>query len=149
MRTKALATLLLLVCLASTGFAALLEKTSQPELFETLKTEGYAASIDDDGKLIWKIEGYRAILHVGENGSNILFRVSIQNSDATLKTVNKWNMDMSYSRSYIDDDGDVNLELDIDLDGGIGHARLLDYLKTCRVSFTRWLTDVVHAPPAK
>ena len=128
MRSKILATLFLIVCLASTGFAALLEKTSQPELLEILKNEGYAASVDEDGKLIWKIEGYRAVLHVGENGTNILFRVSIQNSDATLKIVNKWNMDMSYSRSYLDDDGDVNLELDIDMDGGIGPYRLLEYL---------------------
>jgi len=108
-----------------------------------LKDEGYAVSIDDDGDLEWKIEGFRTYLLISDDGEYIQFQTSFEDTEATMETVNAWNQSKRYSRSYLDDDGDPILELDLDLEGGVTHARIVDYLKTCRLSFQSWLNEVI------
>lgn len=108
-----------------------------------LLAEGYAATIDDDGDVEWKIEGSRCYLLVLNNGKSILFKTSFRDTDATLQKVNRWNQTKRYSRAYLDEDGDPVLELDLDLVGGATKARIIDYFRTCFASFKAWHEEVV------
>jgi hypothetical protein len=60
-----------------------------------------------------------------------------------LKDVNEWNRTKRYSRSYLDEEGDPFLELDLDLAGGVLKERIVDFLSTCRQSFLIWYDEVL------
>ena len=113
------------------------------QLKAILKEEGYAISIDEDGDLLWKIEGYRTYLVISDEGEYVQFQSSFSDTDASLEKVNEWNKTKRYSRTYLDDDSDPTLELDLDLEGGITRGRINSFLKTCTVSFRGWLSEVI------
>lgn len=117
---------------------------SQDHLQSILKEEGYAVSLERERVLVWKIDGARSLLLLSDDGGSIQFYASFGDSSATLKKVNEWNRTKRYSRSYLDDDGDPVLELDLDLAGGVTVERVIDYLDTCRQSFGVWIAEVVR-----
>lgn len=116
---------------------------SRDQLKAFLTSEGYSFTTDEDGDIVWKIEGFRTLLLVAKDEKSIQFRAAFGDGNATLKKVNEWNRTKKYSRSYLDNEGDPVLELDLDLDGGVARARIADFLKTCRISFTAWQDEVV------
>ena len=122
---------------------AVVREIDVPELKALMQREGYAVETDEDGDLVWKIDGFRALLQVDKKKTAIHFRASFADSAATMARVNAWNKTKVYSRSYLDDDNDPVLELDLDLEGGVTTARILDFLKTCRDSFGPWRSEVV------
>ena len=122
---------------------AIITSITADQLKTILKEEGYAVSTDQDGDLLWKIEGYRTYLIVSDKGQYVQFQSSFEETEATIEKVNEWNKTKRYSRSYLDDDQDPILELDLDLEGGITRARINSFLKTCAVSFKGWLKEVV------
>lgn len=101
-------------------------------------------SRDKNGTLIWKINGFktRLIIPDGE-ASNIQFHTAFNDGSATPEKVNAWNRTKRYSRTYLDDDGDPHLELDLDLEGGVTRERIVNFLLTCRVSMEAWCEEVV------
>lgn len=109
-----------------------------------LKEEGYSASADDDGDIVWKLEGFKGWILIAEGGESIQFHSAFSDGNATLKKVNDWNRTKRYSRTYLDDEGDPHLELDLDMVGGVGRGRIVDFLSTCRVSFVKWRQEVVR-----
>lgn len=114
-------------------------------LLEIMKEEGYAASSSENDIVIWKHDGYKSHVFIsGRNGSNLQFHTSFGDCNATLKKINEWNRTKRYSRTYLDDDGDPHLELDLDLTGGVTLARIVDFLSTCRVSMDAWCDEVVN-----
>lgn len=117
---------------------------TKPQLLELMKAEGYAVSIDEDGDLLWKIDGLRTFLFVVGQGDSLQFHTAFSDGNATLEKVNAWNRDMRYSRNYLDDTGDPHLELDLDLAGGVTKARVLDFIKTCQISLQQWIDSVVR-----
>ncbi len=121
-----------------------LESISAPGLQQIFKDEGYSFETDKDGDVIWKIEGVRALVIRSEKGNNIAFRQSYKNNNTTLAKINAWNKSKKFSRSYLDDDGDPVLSLDLELDGGITKARIVDFLKTCRISMAAWSKEVLQ-----
>lgn len=122
---------------------AVISSITVAQLKSILKEEGYAVSIDEDGDILWKIEGYRNYLVISDEGQYVQFQSSFEDSDATMETVNEWNKTKRYSRSYLDDDNDPILELDLDLEGGITRGRINSFLKTCTASFKAWLSEVI------
>ncbi len=110
-----------------------------------MKTEGYSVTVDKEDDIIWKIDGLSAALMIDENGKSLLFQISFSDSKANLQHVNTWNQSKRYSRSYIADDDRIVLELDLSLEGGVSKARIIDYLKTCRLSLSAWTQEVVIA----
>ena len=145
MKTK----LILFVCslvLLLTAFPAnaqIFEKITTNQLQQIMQEEGYGFEVDEDGDIVWKIEGIRTLVIRSKDGENLMFRVSFHNEDTTLAKVNTWNQTKRYSRTYLDEDGDPILELDLDLAGGVAKARIVDYLTTCRLSYTRWAKEVL------
>ena len=121
-----------------------LTQISPPALQKIFKDEGYSFELDGDGDIIWKIEGVRALVIRSENGNQIAFRMSFKNENTTLAKINAWNKSKRFSRTYLDDDGDPVLQLDLELDGGITKERIVDYLKTCRISMAAWAKEVLQ-----
>lgn len=109
-----------------------------------MEGEGYAVSTNDSGKVVWKIDGNKAAMLVGSDGTSLQFYAGFSGGGSSLAKVNKWNKDKRYSRSYIDDEGDPVLELDLDLTGGVTRERILDFLRTAKISFTAWRDEVVE-----
>jgi hypothetical protein len=117
---------------------------SVENLAELMEGEGYAVEVNDDRFVQWKVDGYRCQVFVADDSQAVQFHVSFADGDATLKKVNLWNATKRFSRTYLDDDGDPHLELDLDLAGGVTKARILDYLRTCKVSLATWCDQVVN-----
>lgn len=122
----------------------LVKRISQSQIKAIMESEGYSVSIDDNDILVWRLEGYRTILLVSDDEESLQFHASFGGVNATFETVNDWNWTKRFSRTYLDKDGDPHLELDLDLAGGITQDRIVDFLKTCRVSFVAWLAEVVE-----
>lgn len=109
-----------------------------------MESEGYSVTLDKKGVVTWKIEGFRTHLFTAEDGGSIQFHASFSDGNATLKKVNEWNRNKRFSRTYLDEDGDPHLELDLDLEGGVTIQRVLEFLKSSRWSFEAWCRDVVE-----
>jgi hypothetical protein len=140
-----LSSLLFLTLLwAQPAQAQLIQRMSTAELSKLMNEEGYSTTVDADGDLIWKIEGYRTLLVIGSSKNNLLFRASFAQKGVPLSKVNAWNQSKRYSRAYLDSDGDPALQLDLDMDGGVGKERIKDFLKTCGISLRTWLKEVVN-----
>ena len=113
------------------------------QIYKLMHDEGYAVEKSEDGFVKWKVEGLKTVMFVAKDSKSIQFYASFSDGNATLKKVNEWNKNKKYSRSYLNDDGEPCLELDLDLEGGVTEARILDFLATCRISLGGWYTDVV------
>lgn len=120
-----------------------LERVALREMFELMKGEGYAVAIRDESTIDWKIDGYKSSIIISDDGRSIEFHVGFEETGATIAKVNEWNRSKKYSKTYLDDDGDPHLEIDLDYSGGITESRVADFLATCRISFDRWLKEVV------
>lgn len=121
-----------------------LTTVTKDELRALMEAEGYSVSPDEDGDIVWKVEGFRTLVLVTDDGTSVMFRSSFGDGNATLERVNDWNRTKRYSRSYMDEENDPVLELDLDLAGGVTRARILDFLKTCRSSYVAWIGEVVE-----
>jgi len=133
-------------CSAADRGAALeeaVDSMSLAQLAEFMAGEGNAVEVNEAGFLQWKLEGFRCKIFVSDDNESLQFHSSFADGTATLKRVNEWNRTKRYSRSYLDDDGDPHLELDLDMCGGVTMDRIRDFLKTCRVSFEAWKLEVV------
>jgi hypothetical protein len=124
--------------------AEIITTMTKVQLRDLMKAEGYAVSIDDDGDLLWKIDGLHAFMFVVGQGDSIQFHIAFSDGEATLEKVNAWNRDMRYSRNYLDESGDPHLELDLDLAGGVTQAHVLGFITTCQLSLQQWIEAVVR-----
>lgn len=129
---------------AQAGDKDVIESVTRNDVQKLLESEGFSVSVDEDGDLLWKLEGYNTWMFVAKDGESLQFYAPFGDGNATLKKVNTWNQTRRYSRSYLDDEGDPRLELDLDMAGGVTVARIKDFFLTCRVSFTAWTAEVVQ-----
>ncbi len=113
------------------------------QLVEIMQAMGYKAEVDDED-VSWQVEGRNALVLTYDNGHAIQFYVGIAGAKTSLSDLNAWNRGKRYSRTYLDDDGDPCIELDLDLSGGVTRARIEDYFKTCVVSLKQWDKTVIR-----
>lgn len=112
-------------------------------LLALMKAEGYSVSLDQDGDIFWKIDGINTSVIVDPKGKSVLFYVGFDNSDLSLEQINAWNQDKKFSRCYRNAKGRVILEADLNLEGGVTEQRILNYLKTSRVSLSIWISELL------
>lgn len=146
----ALACLVALIVTAPlTASGQVLGSLTTAQLEWLLKSEGFTYTVDKGGDIVWKIDGFRTRLvrtkSDGVENACLQFHAVFENDgDATSKKINLWNKTKRYSRTYLDDDGDPVLELDLDMSGGVTKERVASFLKTCRLSFTAWRREVLN-----
>jgi hypothetical protein len=127
------------------GAEQVISSLTAGELRKIMESEGYTTVVDEsrDNKVVWKVEGFRGTIFL-DDSSLQFFAVFKATEETSLGKVNQWNRSKRYSRSYLDKDGDPVLELDLDLDGGVTRARIVDFLQTCAASFAVWRTEVLR-----
>ena len=129
---------------ASSSADQLFKSITRVQMKSIMDSEGSSVTPDDDGDLVWKIDGFKSFLFVAKDETSIQFHASFKSDNTTVRKVNEWNRTMRYSKTYLDSDGDPHLELDLDLAGGVTRARIIDFLKTCTLSFGNWKKQVVE-----
>lgn len=141
-----------LVCLVNAPAAQAAERiitqVTVEDIARIMKAEGYAVTVepagdDSEADVLWKLDGSKCIIFTYDDGHAIQFYVGFTDTDATLREINDWNRTKRFSRSYLDDEGDPCLELDLDLAGGVTEARMQDFFKTCKVSFQQWHKAII------
>lgn len=132
---------------ADTQPAIVLTQVSTEHMERLLSRQGYAYSVDEDGDLVWMHDGYKSIVLISREKNNLMFKAVFTDGAGSLETVNNWNKNVRFSRSYMSDEGETVLELDLDLDGGVTEQHVIEWLKVCRDSFRLGLNDVVLAAP--
>lgn len=112
-------------------------------LSKVLQDSGYRAEIVQGSKekyIRTGLSGRRAAIYMydckdGTCGAYQFSAIFTKNEKYTLAFVNAWNKARRYAKAYLDNDGDLNFEWDIDLDGGVTP----EYIKTTVSSFETYL----------
>ncbi len=96
------------------------------------KTDG-----KDDSFFTFRAEGYKvaAFFH---DASYLELYNAFTDVNPTLATINEWNQKNSFSRAYVDKDGNAVLENDLILTGGVSSDSIELFVKTFRDSVARW-----------
>jgi hypothetical protein len=121
----------------------LITKISADELIAVLKEEGFSAKSDRPEVVAVKVEGLNVLFVLPEDHYSVQAYAGFKSDKGTLSRVNEWNRTHRFSRAYIDNDGDPVIELDLDLTGGISKQRLVDYIKTVRISVLAYARHVL------
>jgi len=125
----------------------LIEKLTLPALHKLMKQAGYEVEIDNDVDAVeWHLNTLTGHVSIADDGASLQFHTAFGDSHPSTERVNAWNAGHRYSRSFVDDEGNPHLMLDLDLVGGVTVARLEDYFLTCAVSFAAWIKEVVIEP---
>jgi hypothetical protein len=124
---------------------------SGEEMAEIVREEGYAPELDEDSHgdpmIRFRVEGYNCLLffYGVEDGRamSLQFRAAFR-EQVPMEKVNEWNRRKRFLKVYLDEDGDVNMDMDVDLEGGVTRAYLAERLRTWRAAFlacVRFLAD--------
>jgi hypothetical protein len=106
------------------------------------------ATIDKDGDVIVKMHGTPVLLLVASTKHTVIqFKCGLTDTKATLLMVNEWNLKKRFTKAYIDADGDPNIEMDLDLEGGVTEARLRDAIKTFHQSVRAFIDAIQSLKP--
>lgn len=121
-------------------------ETITPErVVELLGEAGFiGAEIDADGDVLVNMQGYRVLILVGTyQGKNIAMKFALAGTRADHETVNRFDREKRFGRAYLDGDGDPVLESDLDLEGGVTEARVLDFLRTYNQLMVHFLRAIL------
>lgn len=126
----------------SSGAARAANVTADPEqIAEVMRDAGYKAEIirADDGDPYIKSASNRQVFVVvfygcrkGADCKTVQFYsgFTIDDKPVDLEKLNTWNMNNRFGRAYRDEDGDVAIEMDVDLeDGGVSIELFKDNLE--------------------
>lgn len=124
----------------------LIRSITTSQLQKLMTEEGYSTKVDKDGDLVWKLDGFNTFVTIAKDQESIQFYVGFDADDdpIPMDRINEWNRGKKYSRTYVTEDGSPYLVLDLDLVGGVSKERVIDFLSTCRVSFSAWMRQIIQ-----
>ena len=114
------------------------------EFQQTVQAMGFdcARGKDKTGKedpfFTFRAEGYRVAAFSADDSSYLQLYSGFTDVSPTLATANEWNRDNSFSRAYVDKDGNAGLESDLMLRGGVTSDNIEMFVTTFRDSVARW-----------
>ncbi|WP_375457850.1 YbjN domain-containing protein [uncultured Enterovirga sp.] len=128
---------------APTASGEPVERVTVEQVAKLLQDSGYRAEIVQGTRNRYirsGLSGRRIAIYMYDCkeeacGSFQFSAIFVKNPKYTLDFVNAWNKARRYAKAYLDNDGDLNFEWDIDLDGGVTN----DFLKTTILSFENYL----------
>lgn len=74
----------------------------------------------------------------GAGCDSLQLRASWTVGVVSLQTVNEWNRTRRFGKAYLEDDGDVVLEMEVNLDFGVTYENLNDTLDWWRIGITEF-----------
>lgn len=125
--------------------AEVIETISAQRVVELLGQAGFTgAEIDADQDVLVNMQGYRVLILVGSyQGKNLSMKFALAGTQANHQTVNRFDLEKRFGRAYLDSDGDPVLESDLDLEGGVTEARVLDYFRTFNQLMVHFLRAIL------
>ncbi|MDR2197860.1 MAG: YbjN domain-containing protein [Deltaproteobacteria bacterium] len=113
-----------------------------PEILSIMKAQNYNVELYEDTEVIaWFFADDHISLISTDKPTSLNFYTYVEGDEFTFEDANKWNRDYIYSKTYLDDDNDPALELDLDLTGGVTEARIISFLENCEDSFKAWIKE--------
>jgi tetratricopeptide (TPR) repeat protein len=100
-------------------------------------TRGKDPKGKDDPFFTFRAEGYKVAAFTNDSSYLQLYN-GFTDVSPTLAAVNQWNQTNSFSRAYVDKDGNAALESDMILTGGVTRDNIEMFVKTFRDSVARW-----------
>lgn len=122
------------------------ESLSAAQLKQIMAGEGYNVTVDEDGDISWKLDGYKAFITFYDKNHSIQFFVRFTADEIDMDKVNQFNARYRFGRTFVATGKQgkaLALELDLDFAGGITEARLKDFLKTCQHIFSTWREKIL------
>lgn len=114
----AIAAALLVVFAPASAFAA---KVSKSEIHAKLSTQGYSVQDVGPNTLFVRVAEYDIRIDIQGPDGDISYRTwlfEVDGRNVSYKVLNKFNNDVKFGRVYIDQDGDVTLQMDRNGAGG-------------------------------
>ncbi len=143
---------LMLVAAANTVQAQDLVDARNPDrLLSLLNAVGEASLGRDssgDPKISGSIDGisYSVIFYGCVNGrlcDDIIFRAGWSGGSVPMRRINDWNRTKRYGKAFLDDDGDANIEMGINLDQGVSLANARDSIRWWQRALTGFKREVI------
>jgi Putative bacterial sensory transduction regulator len=119
------------------------------DMTEIIREMGFAPELTADSGgdplIRFRIEGMRT--HILFYGCKDGFATSLSfgacwADKRSLEKLNEWNRTKRFGKAYLDSDGDVCLQMNVDLDGGVRREYLEEILKRWRQVFLRFIEFV-------
>ncbi len=119
-----------------------LTTVSGEEMAQIVRDEGYSPELDRDSRgdpmIRFRVEGYNCLLFfygVKEGRAiSVQFRAAFREK-VPIEKVNEWNRKKRFLKVYLDEDDDINMDMDVDLEGGVTREYLAERLRTWRAAF--------------
>lgn len=114
--------------------APLVDATDPSEIVNLARGFG-SANLDTDGEgdpmIIGRINGTKYAVYFygcddGRRCREIQFTAAWSGSDVTMSEINEWNVTTRYGKAYLDEDGDPNIEMTVNLYKGVTRENLED-----------------------
>ena len=101
-----------------------------------------------DPMILGRIDGTRYALYFygctdGGNCNTLLFTAYWEGApENAMEAVNTWNSEKLFGKAYVDNDGDLGLDMALTLDGGVTRANLDDWFDWWRLILREYETEV-------
>ena len=123
--------------------SALVNKYSDDNLIEIVKSEGYSAVEKiNDGMIRIKVDGAGLVLFNKEDGDLQLY-YSIGGAKVTTDDMNEWNRTKRLSRAYLDSDKDPTLESDLLANAGMTEKHVTEFVNVFKISVSSFRAFVI------
>lgn len=120
-----------------------IERLSSEKMKSLLQSEGFTdIEITSNDDLIVKMQGFRIAIFVRGGDYSRIKYFFITDANMTLRDVNDWNREKTFTKAYLDNDGDLVLEMDVDLYGGVTIARIKDSIRTYNMSLLAFILEI-------
>ncbi|MDR2405629.1 MAG: YbjN domain-containing protein [Deltaproteobacteria bacterium] len=144
------AVLLIILCYSLSAYAqsdtVIHDSLTLPEIIAIMEKANYkVVHYKEKGVIAWELGNNVIALVSTDKPKSINFYTYERGGKVTLEDANNWNRDFKYSKTYLDEDKDVVLELDLDLTGGVTERRIIDFFASCKLSHEQWLKQVINA----
>jgi len=116
--------------------AKVMRKITAPDLEAVLEELAISYRQIDDEKYLLQFRDVKYVLR--NKGSSLMLYAGFE-MRAQLPRINAWNQRFRFSRAYVDTDGDIALESDLDLEGGVTHATVREFVKTFVISVNAFM----------
>jgi hypothetical protein len=120
----AIAAAVIVVFAPAAAFAA---KVSKSEIAQSLSSQGYAVQDVGPNTLFVRVADYDIRIDIQGADGDISYRAwlfEVDGKDVSYKVLNQFNNDVKFGRVYIDEDGDVTLQMDRNGAGGASIANI-------------------------
>jgi len=126
---------LMMMFTASNAFAGsgVVDKFSDSELIQIMRSEGYTVKKVKAGTLVIKING-RSYAIFNRKDGDLQAYYGMSGAKVSYEDINGWNKSKRLSRAYLDSKHDPVLEADLLANGGISEKKVLAFFKVFKIS---------------